>query len=190
MGSHSRVLGIVVFYCVMIGFIASAAAVPITVSFNAVGFTCFGPGSSCNTPPSADPVVGSIMYDAISTISDINSLVSVELTIGNHNYLVSEVGFLDNHLFDQRIIGGLISGVSGISSGTDDFRLQWSETTLMPEYFSYATSSSSGIYSETNFTQFTITQASAVAEPSGLPVLVIGAAGIMIAARRRWFFHT
>jgi hypothetical protein len=130
------------------------------------------------------------VYDAVSTISDINSLVSVQLTIGSHNYSVNEVGFLDNHLFDQRIIGGLISGVSGIFSGTDDFRLQWSETTLKPEDFSYATSSSSGIYSETNFTQFTIMQASAVPEPSGLSILVIGAAGIMIAAGRKWLFQT
>ncbi len=185
MGSHSRVLGIVVYFCVMIGFIASAAAVPITVSFSAVGFTCFGPGSSCNTPPPADPVVGSIVYDAISSTSDINSLLSIQLTIGSHNYAVNEVGFLDNHLFDQRIIGGLINGVSGISSGTDDFRLQWSEATLNPEDFSYTTSSSSGIYSETNFTQFTITQASTVPEPSGLAILTIGVAGIMIAARRK-----
>jgi hypothetical protein len=187
MGSRPRVLGIAICCCLLIGIIKTAAAIPIAVSFTAVGFTCFGPGLTCNTPPPADPIVGSIVYDAASTTADINSLISVRLTIGSHDYSVNEVGFLDNHVFDQRIIGGLINGVSGVSSGTNDFRLQWSEMTLQPQDFAYATSSTSGLYFETNFTQFTVTQASAVPEPSGLPFLLMGVAG-MIAAARMWLF--
>jgi hypothetical protein len=132
-------------------------------------------------------VVGSIVYDAASTTADVNSLISVRLAIGSRDYSVNELGFFDNHLFDQRIIGGLISGVSGVSSGTNDFRLQWSEITLKPQDFTYAVSFTSGLYSETNFTQFIITQASAVPEPSGLLFLLTGVAGMISAGRRRRF---
>ena len=67
-----------------------AGAIPITVSFTAASFIELEEAVAAPM----DPVTGSIVYDAASTTSNINSLTSINLTITGHTYLLSEVGFI------------------------------------------------------------------------------------------------
>jgi hypothetical protein len=135
-----------------------------------------------------DPVTGSIVYDAASTTSNINSLTSINLTIAGHTYLLSEVGFISPAGSNQ-LIGGLSFGVGGIFHGTDDFSIRWNETTLIPFDFTYATTlPSGGIFRSATFTQFSVTAAAAVPEPSSLALLAAGVASLCVFlpfARRR-----
>ena len=150
-----------------------AHAIPITVSFQASGFPAGAP---------TDPVVGSLVYDAASTTSNINSLTSVNLTIAGHTFTVGELGFT-SPFGSQQLIGGLLNGVNGIGSGTDDFLMQWNETTLIPVNFIYSTPAS--IVASTNFTQFSVTATvPTVPEPGSLALLLAGATCLGIA--RRW----
>jgi hypothetical protein len=151
----------------------SAQAIPITVSFTASGFGAGAP---------TDPVTGSIVYDAASTTSNINSLTSVNLTIAGHTYTLGELGFISPSGTSQ-FIGGLLNGVDLVMVHTDDFFLTWNETTLVPSFFFYTTASSSLIPRSSNFTQFSVT-AAAVPEPSSLALLLAGAACFGIV--RRW----
>ena len=104
-----------------------AHAIAITVSFQASPFQAGAP---------TDPVVGSIVYDAASTTSTINSLTSINLTTAGHTYTLGEVGFLSPFGADQ-FIYGLINGTT-IVNGTNDFVFRWNETTLIPVEFTYS----------------------------------------------------
>jgi hypothetical protein len=163
-----------------------AGAIPITVSFTAVSFIELEEASAAPM----DPVTGSIVYDAASTTSNINSLTSINLTITGHTYLLSEVGFISPFGSDQ-LIGGLLNTVPRIDVFTNDFSMRWNETTLVPFDFTYATtatSTSGGIFRSATFTQFSVTAAAAVPEPSSFALLAAGVAVLCVVlpfARRR-----
>jgi PEP-CTERM motif len=163
-----------------------AGAIPITVSFTAASFIELEEAVAAPM----DPVTGSIVYDAASTMSNINSLTSINLTIAGHTYLLSEVGFISPAGSNQ-LIGGLSFGVGGILHHTDDFSIRWNQTTLIPFNFIYAataTGPAGGIFLSSTFSQFSVTAAAAVPEPSSLALLAAGVAALCVVlpfARRR-----
>ena len=159
-----------------------AGAIPITVSFTAASFIELEEAVAAPM----DPVTGSIVYDAASTTSNINSLTSINLTIAGHTYLLSEVGFTSPFGINQSIFG-LLNGAF-IFNGTNDFDIRWNGTTLSPFNFLYAASSTPGIFLSSTFTQFSVTAAAAVPEPSSLALLAAGVAALcafLPFARRR-----
>ena len=141
----------------------SAQAISIQVDFTASGFPAGAPD---------DPVSGSFVYDAASTTSTINSVVSVNLTINGHSYTLAEVGSDFNS--SNNVIGGLINGATAVSSGTpNDFRLIWDFATMASPRFTY-TSSANANYAATSFSQFSISEVTAMPEPGTLWMLLLG----------------
>jgi len=158
-----------------VGLTTPAWAIPVTVSFEATGFGAGAP---------TDPVIGTIVYDAASTTSNINSLTSISLTIGSHAYTVGEVGFVSPFGTSQ-VIGALTGGVTGLSLGSDDFFMRWDETTLVPDLFGYTTASSGvtffQVVSPTNFTRFSVTaDTTSVPEPGSLALFMVGVVVVKI----------
>jgi len=151
----------------------AAHANPFTVTFTATDFVPLFPSS----PVPDDPVSGTMIYDAASINSPIDSLTAISLTISGHTYTLAEVGFLDLGLgFEE--IGGLIDGVNGSGSNENDFLIIWDTSSLVPLLFLYATLDSTGIYDTSNFTQFSIT---AVPEPNTLALVALGFLGLLAA---------
>jgi len=146
-----------------------AFAIPITVSFTVTGFLAGAP---------TDPVTGSVVYDAASTTSNINSLTSINLTIAGHSYSLAEVGFVEGFP-DNTVIGGLINGIGTVAANTDDFFINWDTSTLHPVLFAYSCATCV-VYFGFTFTQFNVTAAAAVPEPSSLTTLLTGILGFCV----------
>src|SRR3954469_19731235 len=79
------IVTVLTFILLLTCVITQAHAIPVTVSFAVSGFR-----SDDGEVPPTDPVVGSIVYDAASITSNINSLTSVNLTIAGHTYTIGE----------------------------------------------------------------------------------------------------
>jgi hypothetical protein len=110
MGHRPSLLALAAILLSMSALITNADAITTTAVFSVAGFNCT-PFPTCATPPPTDPVIGSIVYDAAaSTPSVINSLTSINLTIGGHSYSVNEVDFANEPMFDATVVGGLING--------------------------------------------------------------------------------
>lgn len=138
-------------------------------------------------PAPTDPVVGSIVYDAASITSNINSLTSVNLTIAGHTYTVGELSFANSSPPSSplAVIGtpnpfANSGDCCAAVNGTDTFFFTWFQATLIPSMFIYAAASVPGIWDSSNFTQFSVT-AAAVPEPSSLPLLLASAISLGIA---------
>jgi hypothetical protein len=140
-----------------------AFAIQVTLSLTVSGFIASAP---------IDPVTGSFTYDAPSITSDPTSLTAVNLTIGGHAYTLTEVG--SEAVGSEALIGGVVNGVDAVASGTDDFFL-----------FAYATSNTQAVFEGTNFTQFNVTAATPVPEPSTWAMMLVGFAGLGYAGYRR-----
>jgi hypothetical protein len=147
-----------------------AFAIPITVSFTVTGFLAGAP---------TDPVTASVVYDAASTTSNINSLTSIDLTIAGHSYSPAEVGFVEGFP-DNTVIGGLVNGIGAVGANTDDFVINWDTSTLHPVIFAYSCATCDVVYFGFTFTQFNVTAASAVPEPSSLTTLLTGILGFCV----------
>jgi hypothetical protein len=158
-------LSMLAFILLSVGGVAPARAIPITVSFQATGFTGVG------IPP-ADPVVGSIVYDAASTTSNINSLTSINLTIAGHTYTLAELDFAS--VSPNQFIEALTNHTT-LVRGNNNFVLSWMTPLLNNPFFQYSAPGASDIYLSKDFTQFSVTAAQVpVPEPASLAILLTG----------------
>jgi len=153
---------------------STAVAIPITVSFTAIGFN--------NTAPD-DPVSGSIVYEAASTTSTIDSLISISLTIAGHVYTLGEIGF-DTISGDGLLIGGLVTAIDDISHLSDDFILRWNRETLAPADFHYTVAGVPGILLTVDFSSFSVTGGT-IPEPGTVTLFGLGLLGLGAARRRK-----
>ncbi len=142
-----------------------AYAIPIEINFKVKKFspTLLSP---TQTPAPDKNVKGTIIYEADSVFSDIESLISIDLTIDDHHYTLSEIGFISPFSIDRQKIGGTLNQVNGIGSHTDDFFLDWNKNTLAPFWLHYTSSSTEGIWSSINFSSFSIEEATPGHKPA------------------------
>ncbi len=160
----------VVFLVLFVGPIP-AQAITIEVNFALSNF---------NSPnPPTDPVIGTIIYEAVSTTANIGSLTSIDLTIAGHVYTIGEVGFASPFQSGSQLIGGLVNGLITIQNGTDDFWLLWNQSTLVPTLFGYTTARNT-YYSwmTSSFSSFSVAEASTVPEPTALVLFFFGLVGM------------
>lgn len=148
-------------------------AIPIEVNFTIEDF--LSPFSS--TPPPTDPVIGRIIYEAESITANIDSLTAIDLIIDGHTYSINEIGYISPFASRQKI-GGSLYGISLISSGTDDFRLDWYKETLTPMKFSYTSSLHQGFWDSNSFSSFSVAASTPVPEPTNL--LLIGSGLVVL----------
>ena len=126
------------------------------------------------------PPVTSIMGSF--TLED-NTLISIDLKIGEHIYSIDELEFIASP-FDQFVLGGRLNGINGINVGTDDFQLFGGLHNSWPLTFLFSSSTEQQIYKSH---QNTITFS-----PSTVPIpstaLLFGSAilGLMGAIRKRF----
>jgi hypothetical protein len=140
-------------------------------------FTAGGFPASGGIGAPTDPVSGTFVFTAADAHADIQSLLSVDLTLDGHAYSVGQIGYSTSHM-----IGGLLDGVDRMGSSTDDFWIVWDSNALTPVNFAYTSSHHSGMWvvSQPGFSSFTITE---VPEPGSAALLLLG--GLGAAAFRR-----
>jgi hypothetical protein len=162
-------------------FVTNSLASTFYTSFTVGGF----PSSNGDAAPN-DPVSGTILWAAPDIHSDIQSFVSISLTLDGHNYSVSELSYFRlGSPTTWNGVGGTIDGPSAVENLTDDFFITWDSASLQPVEFFYSSSKRSGIWSANTvhnpnaFQSFTV---AAVPEPGSLSLLSFGLLGLL--ARR------
>ena len=160
--------------------VASVHAIPITMQFAVTGFfDAFG-----NSSPPTDPVNGTIVFDAASVNSTINSLTSISMTIDGHAYSVGDLSFASLYSGNLDIIYATLNGIS-LVSGTNDFLIAWDRSTLDDGLFGYSTSNDQdSFFVGTTFSSFSVTS-NQIPEPGTLILLGFGLAGLAASRRRR-----
>lgn len=140
----------------------TARADTFIMHFQVAGFAV-----SNGNPPPVDPVTGTIVWEATGIHDPVQSFDSIDLTLDGHSYSIEEIGFLPwPYPPGDVVIGGTISGVQALVNLTDDFSIEWNQSSLIPDGFIYSSSRLSGIWTvgdPTSFTAFSITE---VPEPS------------------------
>jgi len=145
---------------------------------------------SPSTPAPYIPISGSMLFNAASINSPIDSLLSVNLAIGSHTYVLSELGFENSSTL--AVIGRTIFSVIGIGENYDDFWLSWNLSTLQPYSFGYTTSDVGGAwvlyegvagYEGLSFDSFSIYPP--IPEPATFILLGSGLAGLFWYGRKR-----
>lgn len=127
-------------------------------------------------PVPQDPVSGKLFFEADSIASEVTSVVGVDLEVDGKGYSVPEVAF-DNGRYrggqNESIIGGALFGADGMPFvGTDDFWIIWDRDSLQGLEFSYQNSTSSSRWVSSTVGAFSITQVTAIPEPSSLLYLI------------------
>jgi hypothetical protein len=154
-------------------FVQTAQAEAQVYTFTASNFTSF-----YGTPVPYATISGQLTLDG-TTVTD------VSLTIGDHTYLPSEVGyFLMDDSGSSSVIGAYKASswdeVRGLSTNTDDFML-WTDFAQNFVQFTYSVASLNDFFSSTNVS----ISVSAVPEPDIYAMLASGLGMLVVAARRK-----
>lgn len=153
-------------------------AIPIHLEFIVSNFELSTDGSAAPQ----DIVSGSILYDALSTTSTIDSLAAIDLTIGTHTYSTDEVGYVYlAGTTPRQCIGGEFNSFCNVGPSGYDFRIIWNQNTLIPQHFAYSIGSGE-TWGTTHFDTFSIT---AVPIPPALFLFGSGLLGLVGMARRK-----
>jgi hypothetical protein len=154
---------------------AAAPAQAITVELD---FTADFPAGSPDTI-----VTGQFIYQAASVTSPVDSLTSVDLTIGGHTYSLAELG--SKTLGPFNLIGSTSPGLGTVDEGVDSFFLEYDPIAGTPINFPYSTSSFPAIADAVSVPHFSI-RAAPVPEPATWALFLTGFLGAgALAARRR-----
>ena len=173
MGISKNVFMASLVFLFLCGFSTTADAIPITMQFTAADFSNVGGTAS----PLTDPVTGTIVWDAASVTSTIDSLTSISLTIDNRDYTLGAVGVLEDST--RTVIGGLVSGVQFINSRAgDDFGISWERSSMSDVFFTYAVDDIAGIFPASTISSFSITSASI---PDASVIFLLGSSLIGLA---------
>lgn len=152
-------------------------AAPITLTFSVSGFD-----PSNGNAASADPVTGTIVWEAASATAPIDAFTSIDLAIAGHRYTLSEIGFYGGPA-SSYTIGGKVDDVTAVVIFRHDFLLAFNPASGTPDRFFYASANVSGIWTAQTFDRFSITEGHAVPEPGTLAL--VGLALLGTAGRRR-----
>lgn len=154
----------------------SAWALPFNLSFTADNFDVTSP---------FDSISGSFVYDAASSTSTIDSIISIDLTIGTHDYSLANTVFVSPDSVTRSIVGG-VSNANSIVHGTDDFWLYWDFATLEGFNFAYSTADADPGFWDTRNVEIEVTSAGApVPEPATFILLGSGLLGLFLYRRKR-----
>ena len=146
------------------------------MSFQIAGFE-----PSAGHPAPADPVTGTIVWEAASIHSPVQSFDSINLTLDRHTYSIEELGYMSQQT--KGVVGGKLNQPNSVLGETDDFFIVWDRDSLQPHGFCYASSRSSGIWSIAepvnpgSFTSFSITQ---VPEPRPIALAALFLAALCL----------
>ncbi len=111
------------------GLVITGGAIPIEMNFELE----IQPSVDLNLPQPTNPVSGSISWEATSITDPIFYLTSINLTINDYNYGLSEVSFMNNYLGHQgrSIIGGVTHTTTSIQGGTEHILLVDNEKAII-----------------------------------------------------------
>jgi PEP-CTERM motif len=103
-------------------------------------------------------------------------LTSIDLTIAGHTYSLAEVGFAG-----ATIIGSTLDGVGVVIGDENTFFLDWTASSITPVEFAYGCEAGcSRGFTTSIFTQFNVTAAAPVPEPSTFTLLLVGILGFCV----------
>lgn len=167
---QKHLIRLVVLIPVALGSVGLAHATPVTYDFTASNFVSYGsdvPNSSLS---------GSFTLDG-------DIVTGINLTIGSHTYLASEVG-VGVSTDGAAIIGGTSGSVTGLRLGTDDFLIRGSFGSS-PEFFGMLYSVA-GVSDFTNYFETetgSISVETSVPEPGTLALFAAGLLGLGFSSR-------
>ena len=126
---------------------------------------------------------GSFVFSTDSLNSKWTALKDFEMTVGDHHYSISDVGFGSYETWT--IIGDLVTGYNGLGGGTNDFYMDLYPSWSGPQIFlTYTTASQPGFWMSTSYSRTLTELTSAVPEPETYAMLLAGLGLMGLVARR------